>query len=199
MDDLVALIDAAEGEPKSVAPIKPRQMRVDCGQLDPGMVIQPVAPAYARASRRRELADWRAGRNAVYQLAALTIGARLVVSRTHKPSLKEQLSRSRATCSSTARPLMSSGRAPYFFFHFARKLGWPNISASRTRAVLAIMDWQRIASTAGASTAMSIKTSSLLRVTCVTRAQRRRPRMIEASVPTHLVGDALSSADRLPG
>ena len=31
---------------------------------------------------------------------------------------------------------MSSGRAPYFFFHFARKLGRPNISASRTRAVL---------------------------------------------------------------
>ena len=26
-----------------------------------------------------ELADWRAGRNAVYQLAALTIGARLAV------------------------------------------------------------------------------------------------------------------------
>jgi len=42
MDDLVALIDAAEGEPKSVAPIKPRQMRVDCGQFDPGSVIRPV-------------------------------------------------------------------------------------------------------------------------------------------------------------
>ena len=28
-----------------------------------------------------ELADWRAGRNAVYQLAALTIGARLAVAR----------------------------------------------------------------------------------------------------------------------
>jgi hypothetical protein len=27
-----------------------------------------------------ELADWRAGRNAVYQLAALTLGARLVVA-----------------------------------------------------------------------------------------------------------------------
>ena len=27
-----------------------------------------------------ELADWRAGRNAVYQLAALTIGARLAVT-----------------------------------------------------------------------------------------------------------------------
>jgi hypothetical protein len=27
-----------------------------------------------------ELADWRAGRNAVYQLAAVTIGARLAVA-----------------------------------------------------------------------------------------------------------------------
>jgi hypothetical protein len=27
-----------------------------------------------------ELADWRAGRDAIYQLAALTIGARLVVA-----------------------------------------------------------------------------------------------------------------------
>jgi hypothetical protein len=33
------------------------------------------------------------------------------------------------------------------------------------------MDWQRIAFTARASTAMSIKTSSLLRVTCITRAR----------------------------
>jgi hypothetical protein len=29
-----------------------------------------------------ELADWRAGRNAVYQLVALTIGARLAVANT---------------------------------------------------------------------------------------------------------------------
>jgi hypothetical protein len=28
----------------------------------------------------RELADWRAGRNAIYQLAALMIGARLAVA-----------------------------------------------------------------------------------------------------------------------
>jgi hypothetical protein len=28
----------------------------------------------------QELADWRAGRNAVYQLAALTVGARLAVA-----------------------------------------------------------------------------------------------------------------------
>jgi len=27
-----------------------------------------------------ELADWRAGRNAVYQLAALTLGSRLAVA-----------------------------------------------------------------------------------------------------------------------
>ena len=31
-------------------------------------------------SDEQELADWRAGRNAVYQLAALTIGARLAVA-----------------------------------------------------------------------------------------------------------------------
>jgi hypothetical protein len=31
-----------------------------------------------------ELADWRAGRNAVYRLAALTV-ARASPSRTHKP------------------------------------------------------------------------------------------------------------------
>jgi hypothetical protein len=28
----------------------------------------------------KELADWRAGRNAIYQLAALTIGARLALA-----------------------------------------------------------------------------------------------------------------------
>jgi hypothetical protein len=28
----------------------------------------------------QELADWRAGRDAVYQLAALTVGARLAVA-----------------------------------------------------------------------------------------------------------------------
>jgi dihydroorotase len=39
-----------------------------------------MAPSYARAPRRRELADWRTGRDAVYQLAALTIGARLAVA-----------------------------------------------------------------------------------------------------------------------
>src|ERR1700736_184492 len=56
-------------------------MRIDCGQLDPGAVIRPVAgqwePRMPERLDEEELADWRAGRNAVYQLAALTIGARL--------------------------------------------------------------------------------------------------------------------------
>ena len=59
-------------------------MRVDCGQLDPGAVIRPVAGEWAPEMPARlneeELADWRAGRNAVYQLAALTLGARLAVA-----------------------------------------------------------------------------------------------------------------------
>ena len=59
-------------------------MRVDCGQLDPGAVIRPVPgqwrPRMPERLDEEELADWRAGRNAVYQLAALTIGARLVVA-----------------------------------------------------------------------------------------------------------------------
>jgi hypothetical protein len=54
-------------------------MRVDCGQLDPGAVIQPIRGEWQPRMPERldedELADWRAGRNAVYQLAALTIGA----------------------------------------------------------------------------------------------------------------------------
>jgi len=58
-------------------------MRVDCGQLDPGAVIRPVSgewhPRMPERLDEEELADWRAGRNAVYQLAALTIGARLAV------------------------------------------------------------------------------------------------------------------------
>ena len=56
-------------------------MRVDCGQLDPGAVIRPVPgewqPRMPEQLDEEELADWRAGRNAVYQLAALTIGTRL--------------------------------------------------------------------------------------------------------------------------
>ena len=59
-------------------------VRVDCGQLDPGAVIRPVPdewhPRMPRQLYEDELADWRAGRNAVYQLAALTIGARIAVA-----------------------------------------------------------------------------------------------------------------------
>ena len=55
-------------------------MRVDCGQLDPGTVIRPEPgewhPRMPDRLGEEELADWRAGRNALYQLAALTIGAR---------------------------------------------------------------------------------------------------------------------------
>src|ERR1700756_510247 len=59
-------------------------MRVDCGELDPGAVMRPVPgqwhPHMPERLDEEELADWRAGRNAVYQLAALTIGARLAVA-----------------------------------------------------------------------------------------------------------------------
>jgi len=59
-------------------------MRIDCGQLDPQSVIRPVIgewhPHIPERLDEVELADWRAGRDAVYQLAALTIGARLAVA-----------------------------------------------------------------------------------------------------------------------
>ena len=59
-------------------------MRVDCGRIDPGAVIRPVAgewqPHIPARLDEEELEDWRAGRNAVYQLAALTIGARFAVA-----------------------------------------------------------------------------------------------------------------------
>jgi len=59
-------------------------MRVDCGQIDPSALIRPFPEEwYPRMPERldmEELADWRAGRNAVYQLAALTIDARLAVT-----------------------------------------------------------------------------------------------------------------------
>src|ERR1700740_2674067 len=59
-------------------------MRVDCGQLDPGAVIRPDPgewqPRMPERLDEEELADWRAGRDAVYQLAALTVGARLAVA-----------------------------------------------------------------------------------------------------------------------
>ena len=59
-------------------------MRVDCGQLDPGTIFRPISgewyPHIPKRLDREELADWRAGRDAVYQLAALTIGARIGVA-----------------------------------------------------------------------------------------------------------------------
>src|SRR5947199_10605538 len=54
-------------------------MRVDCGQLDPGAVIQRVPgewhPRMPGRLDEDELEDWQAGRNAVYQLAFATTGA----------------------------------------------------------------------------------------------------------------------------
>ena len=59
-------------------------MRIDCGRLDPGTVIRPILghwqPVVPEHLDKEELADWLAGRNAVYQLAAMTIGARLTVA-----------------------------------------------------------------------------------------------------------------------
>jgi hypothetical protein len=59
-------------------------LRVDCGQLDPGAVIRPALgewhPRMPERLDDEELADWRAGRDAVYQRAALTVGARLAVA-----------------------------------------------------------------------------------------------------------------------
>jgi hypothetical protein len=59
-------------------------MRIDCSQLDPDAVIRPEPgewhPRMPAQLDEEELADWRAGRRAVYQLAALTVGARLAVA-----------------------------------------------------------------------------------------------------------------------
>jgi len=59
-------------------------MRVDCGQLDAGAVIRPEPgewhPRMPERLDEEELADWRAGRHAVYQLAALSIGQRYRVA-----------------------------------------------------------------------------------------------------------------------
>jgi hypothetical protein len=61
-------------------------MRVDCGQLDPDGGDQAGGdpgkwhPRMPARLDEEELADWRAGRNAVYQLAALTIDTRLAVA-----------------------------------------------------------------------------------------------------------------------
>jgi hypothetical protein len=52
-------------------------IRVDCGEFDPGAVIQAISgewhPRMPERLDEGELADWRAGRNAVYQLAALAM------------------------------------------------------------------------------------------------------------------------------
>jgi hypothetical protein len=59
-------------------------MRIDCSRLKPGAVIRPAPgewqPHMPAQFDEEELADWRAGRAAVYQLTALTVGARLVVA-----------------------------------------------------------------------------------------------------------------------
>jgi hypothetical protein len=59
-------------------------MRVDCGRLEPAAVIRPDPgewhPRMPERLDDEELADWRAGSDAVYQLAALTVGARLAVA-----------------------------------------------------------------------------------------------------------------------
>src|SRR4051812_39354550 len=59
-------------------------MRIDCSQLEPGTVIRPAPgdrhPHMPAQLDQQELADWPAGRAAVYQLAALTVGARLAVA-----------------------------------------------------------------------------------------------------------------------
>ena len=63
-------------------------MRINCGELDPGAVIRPVLgewqPHMPERLDEEELADWRAGRDAVYRLAAHTIGAPLAVRRGNK-------------------------------------------------------------------------------------------------------------------
>ena len=59
-------------------------LRVDCGQLDPGAVNRTALgewhPRMPERLDDEELANWRAGRNAVYQLAALTVGERPAVA-----------------------------------------------------------------------------------------------------------------------
>jgi hypothetical protein len=84
-------------------------MRIDCGQLDPGAVIRPVPgewhPRMPERLDEEELADWRAGRNAIYQLAALTIGARLAVA-------DWRLDRPAKSSKSSKRVAMPRGSAP---------------------------------------------------------------------------------------
>jgi hypothetical protein len=58
-------------------------MRTDCGQIQPEAAIGPGPgewhPHISERLDHEELADWWAGRDAVYQLAALTVDARLAV------------------------------------------------------------------------------------------------------------------------
>jgi hypothetical protein len=62
-----------------------RTLRVDCGQIDPSTVVEPVPgechPRMPERLDEEDLSDWRARRNALYQLAALAIGAWLASRR----------------------------------------------------------------------------------------------------------------------
>jgi hypothetical protein len=55
-----------------------------CGRLDPATVIRAELgewqPRMPERLDEQELSDLRAGRGAIYQLAALTVGARLAVA-----------------------------------------------------------------------------------------------------------------------
>jgi hypothetical protein len=59
-------------------------LRVDCGRRDGGAVIRldpgEWHPRMPERLDEEELADLRAGRDAIYQLAALMVGGRLVVA-----------------------------------------------------------------------------------------------------------------------
>jgi hypothetical protein len=59
-------------------------MRVDCGEIDPCVVIRPVRgewhPHTPERSRRREACRLTCWPQCAYQLAALTIGTRLAVA-----------------------------------------------------------------------------------------------------------------------
>jgi hypothetical protein len=59
-------------------------MRLDCAQLEPGAVLRPAPLTWEPKMPARlideELADFRAGRDAVYLLAAHTIGGRIAVA-----------------------------------------------------------------------------------------------------------------------
>jgi hypothetical protein len=55
-------------------------MRVDCSQLDPDAVIRPEPGEWHPRMPAQLDEEERAGRSAVYQLAALTVGARLAVA-----------------------------------------------------------------------------------------------------------------------